>query len=87
MGISCHRTACANACANTRCAIPPGASTCDRLLARLGERHPGYGFERNAGYGTPEHRAAIVKLGPTCEHRTSFKARCFAEWRAASGGS
>lgn len=61
--------------------------TCDRLLARLGERHPGYGFERNAGYGTPEHRAAVVKLGPTCEHRTSFKARCFAEWRAASGGS
>src|SRR5215203_4174732 len=51
----------------------------DRLMARLGERYPGYGFERNAGYGTPEHEVAVAKLGPTREHRLSFNARCFAE--------
>jgi ribonuclease HII len=37
----------------------------DRLMARLGERYPGYGFERNAGYWTAEHMVALVKLGPT----------------------
>ena len=46
----------------------------DRLMARLGERYPGYGFERHKGYGTPEHIAALVKLGPTPEHRRSFNA-------------
>ena len=51
----------------------------DRLMARLGERYPGYGFERNAGYGTPEHEVAVAKLGATPEHRLSFNARCFAE--------
>ena len=47
----------------------------DLLMARLGERYPGYGVEHNAGYGTPEHMAAIAKLGPTAEHRLSFKPR------------
>jgi ribonuclease HII len=51
----------------------------DRLMARVGERYPGYGFERNAGYWTPEHVVAVGKLGPTPEHRRSFNARCFAE--------
>ena len=49
-------------------------------MARLGERYPAYGFERNAGYGTKEHTAAVAKLGPTPEHRMSFNARCFAEF-------
>ena len=51
----------------------------DRLMARRGERYPGYGFERNAGYWTPEHVAAVAKLGPTPEHRRTFNARGFAE--------
>jgi len=54
----------------------------DRLMARLGERYPGYGFERHAGYGTTEHMVAVAKLGPTPEHRLSFNARCFAEFAA-----
>jgi ribonuclease HII len=44
----------------------------DRLMARLAERHPGYGWERNAGYATPEHRAAMAALGVTAFHRRSF---------------
>ena len=51
----------------------------DRLMARLGERNPGYGFERHKGYRTKEHRAALAKLGPTREHRLSFNPRGFAE--------
>jgi len=44
----------------------------DRLMARLALRHPGYGWERNAGYATAEHRAAIAALGITPFHRRSF---------------
>ncbi|MFZ5609261.1 MAG: ribonuclease HII [Pseudomonadota bacterium] len=46
--------------------------TRDRLMAALAQRHPGYGWERNAGYGTAEHLAALVRLGPTAQHRRSF---------------
>ncbi len=44
----------------------------DRLMCRLAARHPGYGWEHNAGYGTEEHRDAINALGPTRHHRFSF---------------
>lgn len=45
----------------------------DRLMTALAERHPGYGWERNRGYGTAEHRAALARLGVTPEHRRSFR--------------
>jgi ribonuclease HII len=44
----------------------------DRLMARLHGRYPGYGWERNAGYPTVEHRTALIRLGLTGHHRTSF---------------
>jgi ribonuclease HII len=44
----------------------------DRLMLRLARRYPGYGWERNAGYGTREHQAALLRLGPTPHHRRSF---------------
>ncbi|MFN2189898.1 MAG: ribonuclease HII [Candidatus Promineifilaceae bacterium] len=44
----------------------------DRHMIRLAQRFPGYGFERNKGYCTPEHIAALEKLGPTPVHRYSF---------------
>ncbi len=47
----------------------------DRLMARLGARYPGYGFERNKGYWSEEHVVAVAKLGPTREHRLSFNIR------------
>ncbi|MEQ8826689.1 MAG: hypothetical protein RIC82_02790, partial [Parvibaculum sp.] len=34
--------------------------------------HPGYGFERHMGYGTPEHLDALSRLGATPAHRRSF---------------
>lgn len=46
--------------------------TRDRLMARLAADHPGYGWERNAGYGTAAHRAALAALGPTPHHRRTF---------------
>ena len=44
----------------------------DRLMARLAQHHPGYGWERNAGYGTPEHRRALTAHGLTLHHRRGF---------------
>ena len=41
----------------------------DRLMRRLALRHPGYGWERNAGYGTRDHLDALRVLGPTAHHR------------------
>ena len=47
--------------------------TRDRLMARLAVDHPGYGWERNAGYGTAAHRAGLARLGPSPQHRRSFR--------------
>lgn len=44
----------------------------DRLMARLGARHPHYEFEQHAGYATPRHLAALKKHGPCAHHRMSF---------------
>jgi ribonuclease HII len=59
----------------------------DRFMSYMGERYPEYGFERNKGYWSKEHVAAIKKLGPIRgEHRMSLGVPCFAEWRASSRG-
>jgi ribonuclease HII len=47
--------------------------TRDRHMAALAQAHPGYGWERNQGYGTAEHRAALARLGVTPQHRRSFR--------------
>ncbi|CAN5672410.1 ribonuclease HII [soil metagenome] len=45
----------------------------DRIMHLLATRYPGYGWDTNAGYGTVEHRCAIVELGLTPHHRRSFE--------------
>jgi ribonuclease HII len=45
----------------------------DRIMHLLAPRYPGYGWETNAGYGTAEHRGAIIELGLTPHHRRSFE--------------
>jgi ribonuclease HII len=47
--------------------------TRDRAMAAYAEQFPGYGWERNQGYPTPEHRACIARLGITPLHRRSFR--------------
>ena len=44
----------------------------DGLMGALARDHAGYGFERNAGYGTAEHRLALTELGPCRVHRLSY---------------
>ncbi len=46
--------------------------TRDLIMVDLAQQHPGYGWERNAGYPTAEHLAALRNLGATPWHRRSF---------------
>lgn len=45
----------------------------DRIMGDLAAEFPGYGWEKNAGYGTKQHLAALQSLGVTPHHRRSFK--------------
>ncbi len=45
----------------------------DRLMVDLAQQHPGYGWDKNAGYPTPEHKAGLKRHGVTPHHRRSFK--------------
>ncbi|WP_157096688.1 ribonuclease HII [Tsuneonella dongtanensis] len=44
----------------------------DRLMRDAAAAHPHYGWERNKGYGTPDHLAALREHGPCPLHRRSF---------------
>ncbi len=46
--------------------------TRDRIMRDYAADHPGYGWETNKGYGTPEHLRALRAFGPTPLHRRSF---------------
>lgn len=46
--------------------------TRDRLMAKLAEAYPAYGWAQNAGYGTAQHLAALTTYGATPWHRDSF---------------
>lgn len=45
----------------------------DEWMKNAAEQYPGYGWERNAGYPTLEHRKAVLTLGPTEIHRKTFR--------------
>ena len=45
----------------------------DHLMRRLAARYPQFCWERNKGYGTAEHLAALREFGPTPHHRRSFR--------------
>ncbi len=59
-------------CLSIACAAIVAKVTRDRLMARLTCRFPAYGWERNAGYGTPEHLAALEIHGLSPFHRRTF---------------
>ena len=47
--------------------------TRDRIMVSLAQQFPGYGWERNAGYGVKAHQEGLQRLGVTPHHRVSFK--------------
>ena len=44
----------------------------DEYMRKLAAEYPGYGWEHNMGYPTKEHIDALIRLGPTPQHRKSF---------------
>lgn len=44
----------------------------DNHMTQLAKQFPGYSWETNKGYGTADHREALLKNGPTVHHRTTF---------------
>ncbi|HXZ82510.1 MAG TPA: ribonuclease HII [Acidimicrobiales bacterium] len=66
--------------ADRLCAVVAAASilakvTRDRLMTAAAEIHPGYGFERNKGYASIEHRLAVARLGTTPIHRLTWSVK------------
>lgn len=59
--------------------------TRDRMMDELDKVHPGYGFAQHKGYGTEEHREALLKLGRSVTHRDSFLRKLFAQPRDLEG--
>jgi ribonuclease HII len=45
----------------------------DQLLSELAVRYPGYSLAQNKGYGTRAHLEALKQLGPTSQHRLTFR--------------
>ncbi|MFW8593677.1 ribonuclease HII [Cribrihabitans neustonicus] len=45
----------------------------DRVMVDLAQQYPGYGWEKNAGYPSKQHKAALGEIGVTPHHRRSFK--------------
>jgi ribonuclease HII len=44
----------------------------DALMRELDKTHPAYGLASHKGYGTPQHKRALVEYGPCALHRRSF---------------
>ena len=59
-------------CYSVACASIVAKVVRDRLMCSLGRRHPAFGWETNAGYGTPEHVRALHEAGLTAHHRALF---------------
>lgn len=45
----------------------------DKLMSDLAQQYPGYGFEKNSGYGTKAHIEGLKKYGVTPQHRRSYR--------------
>lgn len=55
----------------------------DRYMQGAAERHPGWGFDEHVGYSTPEHRAAIERIGISPLHRRSFDSVAYSQLELA----
>jgi len=73
LGLAHTALPCADAtCYSVACASIVAKTVRDRLMRRLADRHPGYHWEQNCGYGTPEHLQALTERGATRHHRSTF---------------
>jgi ribonuclease HII len=57
--------------------------TRDRYMREVAGEYPGWGFEEHVGYSTPEHRAAIERIGISPLHRRSFQSVAYSQLELA----
>jgi ribonuclease HII len=57
----------------------------DRYMHRADSRYPGWGFDENVGYSTPEHREAILENGISALHRRSFQSIAYSQLELGGG--
>lgn len=57
--------------------------TRDRYMHRAADKHPHWGFDEHVGYSTPEHRAAIERVGISPLHRRSFQSVAYSQLELA----
>lgn len=55
----------------------------DRYMQGAAEKHQGWGFDEHVGYSTPEHRAAIERMGISPLHRRSFDSVAYSQLELA----
>ena len=55
----------------------------DRYMQGAAGEHPGWGFDEHVGYSTPEHRAAIERIGISSLHRRSFQSVAYSQLELA----
>jgi ribonuclease HII len=53
--------------------------TRDRYMRQAAERYPGWDFETNVGYSSPQHRDAIARIGICSLHRRSFASTAYSQ--------
>ncbi len=58
----------------------------DKLIRSLSNKYPGYSLDKNVGYGTKDHRLALIKQGPTKLHRYSFLSKILVNRNCANQG-
>lgn len=59
-------------CLSIACASILAKTERDALMRELDSQYPGYGLEKNKGYGTQAHRSAMKRLGSSDIHRKTF---------------
>ena len=59
--------------------------TRDRYMHHADRTYPGFGFLENVGYSTPEHRTAIIEMGPSALHRRSFQSIAYSQLELRQG--
>lgn len=62
-------------CSSVAAASVLAKSHRDAQMLQLAEQYPKFGWDRNVGYGSSEHRQALAEWGPTLHHRRSFAVR------------
>lgn len=70
-------------CASVAAASVLAKTSRDAMMEQMASGFPGYGWAANKGYASPEHLAALTRLGPCAQHRRSWHVQAYDHASAA----